>query len=59
MKIQLNILYIYVWKKPFWDGPYIGDFSRESVDWRTDRQMDGRYQVHYLPRFAVDNHGIK
>ncbi len=20
----------------------------------TDRQTDGRYQVHYLPRFAVD-----
>ncbi len=20
-----------------------------------DRQMDGRYQIHYLPRFVVDN----
>ncbi len=24
---------------------------------RTDGQTDGRYQVHYLPRFAVDNQG--
>ncbi len=24
-------------------------------DKRTDGQTDGRYQVHYLPRFAVDN----
>ncbi len=22
---------------------------------RTDRQTDERYQVHYLPHFAVDN----
>ncbi len=22
----------------------------------TDGQTDGRYQVHYLPRFAVDKH---
>ncbi len=25
---------------------------------RTDGQTDGRYQVHYLPRFAVDNEGV-
>ena len=30
-------------------------FSRESVRRRTD----GRYQVHYLPRFAVDKDGGK
>ncbi len=33
-------------------------YSPESADWRTDRRTnggtDGRYQVHYLPRFAVD-----
>ncbi len=23
---------------------------------QTDRQMEGRYQVHYLPRFTVDNY---
>ncbi len=23
---------------------------------RTDRRTDGRYQLHYLPRFAVDKH---
>ncbi len=23
---------------------------------RTDGRMDGRYQVHYLPRFAVDKY---
>ena len=28
----------------------------ESADWRTDRRTDGRYQVHYLPRFVVDNY---
>ena len=28
---------------------------RVSADGRTDGQTDGRYQVHYLPRFAVDN----
>ncbi len=25
------------------------------TDGRTDRRTDGCYQVHYLPRFAVDN----
>ncbi len=25
-------------------------------DGQTDGQTDGRYQVHYLPRFAVDNY---
>ena len=29
---------------------------RESVRRRTDRRTDGRYQVHYLPRFAVDKY---
>ncbi len=29
-------------------------FSHERGDQRTD----GRYQVHYLPRFAVDNEGV-
>ncbi len=29
---------------------------RERSDGRTDGQTDGRYQVHYLPRFAVDNY---
>ncbi len=27
---------------------------RAHTDKRTDRRTDGRYQVHYLPRFAVD-----
>ncbi len=27
-----------------------------KTDKRTDGQTDGRYQVHYLPRFAVDNY---
>ena len=25
------------------------------TDGQTDGQTEGRYQVHYLPRFAVDN----
>ena len=25
------------------------------MDGQTEGQMDGGYQVHYLPRFAVDN----
>ncbi len=40
-------------------------FSQESAhkqtdkrtDGQTDGQTDGRYQVHYLPSFAVDNKG--
>ena len=28
--------------------------KRVVTDRRTDRRTDGRYQVHYLPRFAVD-----
>ncbi len=28
------------------------------ADRRTDRQTDGHYQLHYLPRFAVDNDTI-
>ncbi len=39
---------------------YVKPFSCESANKRTDRQADrqtdGRYQVHYLPRFAVDNY---
>ncbi len=31
------------------------DSSLLFADGRTDGQTDGRYQVHYLPRFAVDN----
>ncbi len=27
-----------------------------QTDRRTDGRTDGRYQVHYLPRFAVDNY---
>ena len=34
-------------------------FSRESTNKRTDRQSDGCYQVHYIPRFAVDKKGKK
>ncbi len=30
-------------------------YVRGETDGRTDGQTDGRYQVHYLPRFAVDN----
>ena len=30
-------------------------WERKQTDGRTDRQTDGRYQVHYLPCFAVDN----
>ncbi len=29
------------------------------IDGQTDRQSDGRYQVHYLPCFAVDNNSGK
>ena len=29
--------------------------SGSVVRGRTDGRTDGRYQVHYLPRFAVDN----
>ncbi len=32
------------------DGQMDGQTER-----RKDGQTDGRYQVHYLPRFAVDN----
>ncbi len=36
-------------------------FKQESItngrtDVQTDRRTDGRYQVHYLPRFAVDKY---
>ncbi len=44
-------------KTPWTDN----DFSRlfaESVDWRRDGEMDGRYKVHYLPHFAVDKHSL-
>ncbi len=38
-------------------------FSREIADKHTNTQThtrtDGRYQVHYLPRFAVDKNGYK
>ncbi len=30
-----------------------------QTDKQTDRRTDGRYQVHYLPRFAVDNEDPK
>ncbi len=33
-------------------------FSQESTNKQTDWQTDGRYQVHYLPRFAVDKYWI-
>ncbi len=36
-----------------------GSARRVVTDRRTDGQTDGRYQVHYLPRFAVDNEGNK
>ncbi len=29
---------------------------QESSDKLTNGRTDGRYQVHYLPRFAVDNY---
>ena len=29
--------------------------KRSLTDGQTDGRTDGRYQVHYLPRFAVDN----
>ncbi len=29
---------------------------RGRTDGQTDRRTDGRYQVHYLPRFAVDKY---
>ncbi len=32
-----------------------GSAVRAQTDIQTDGQTDGRYQVHYLPRFAVDN----
>ncbi len=43
---------------------YVKRFSPERgrrrtdgrTDRRTDRRTDGRYQVHYLPRFAVNNY---
>ncbi len=25
------------------------------TDWQMDREMDGCYQVHYIPHFVVDN----
>ncbi len=34
-------------------------YSRSAVRVLTNRQTDGRYQVHYLPRFAVDKNGVK
>ncbi len=27
-----------------------------NTNGRTDGRTDGRYQLHYLPRFAVDNY---
>ncbi len=35
-------------------APIALNCTRQSRDRRTDGQTDGRYQVHYLPRFAVD-----
>ncbi len=32
-----------------------GSARRVVTDGQTDRRTDGGYQVHYLPRFAVDN----
>ena len=29
-----------------------------QTDRQTNGRMDGRYQVHYLPRFAVDNNAV-
>ncbi len=36
-----------------------GSAVRVSADGQTDGRTEGRYQVHYLPRFAVDNKSIK
>ena len=33
-----------------------GSSVRVQTGVRTDRQTDRRYQMHYLPRFAVDNY---
>ncbi len=32
-----------------------GSAVRVQTNGQADRQTDRRYQVHYLPRFAVDN----
>ncbi len=33
-----------------------GSAVRAQTDRQTNGRTDGRYQVHYLPRFAVDNY---
>ncbi len=37
-------------------GQTVQPWERKQTDRRTDGQTDGRYQVHYLPRFAVDKY---
>ncbi len=36
------------------DSEFFAICCRESGDRRTDGPTDGRYLVHYLPRFKVD-----
>ncbi len=39
------------------NGSAVRALTNKHTDGRTDGQTDGRYQLHYLPRFAVDNKG--
>ncbi len=39
-------------------GQTVQPWECPQTDGRTDGQTDRRYQVHYLPRFAVDNNPI-
>ncbi len=34
---------------------HVTRFKQESTDKRTNKQTNGRYQMYYLPCFAVDN----
>ncbi len=40
-------------------GQTVQTCERKQTDGQTERQTDGRYQVHYLPRLAIDNKNIK
>ncbi len=44
-----------------WHGPDCPPVvvTHTHIHKRTDGRTDGRYQLHYLPRFAVDNNGYK
>ncbi len=39
-------------------GQLVQTGEHTQTNGRTDRQTDGRYQVHNLPRIGVDKYGV-